>query len=405
MRVETTFNMRIYFLILFLSLLPGKTHVFASPELPTNIQYSRQFLYDIAAAPASKVVPTNLPDWIPTRENVEVPSPRKRGKRGGVRNRLRKRGFRPSLPVITLSNVRSLHNKVDEIRALKRYCNYFRNSGMICLTETWLNPDITNENIAIDGFDIARLDRSYEHTSKRRGGGICVYVNKRWCTNFTVKHSICNKDVELLCVSFRPFYLPREFNQVHLFLVYVAPDADGNQATQHIQDIVGEMEALSPDSPKIILGDFNHCRLENSLPNYCQAIDKPTRGENILDRCYCSIQNAYKCIVRPPIGLSDHNVVHLLPKYRQKLKTQKPAKKIVQVWNNEATEKLQTCFQISDWDVFFEASDNLNGIADTINDYVVFCQNLHVQSKTVRIYPNNKPWITRQLRAIVKVAF
>lgn len=136
MRVETTFNMRIYFLILFLSLLPGKTHVFASPELPTNIQYSRQFLYDIAAAPASKVVPTNLPDWIPTRENVEVPSPRRRGKRGGVRNRLRKRGFRPSLPVITLSNVRSLHNKVDEIRALKRYCNYFRNSGMICLTET-----------------------------------------------------------------------------------------------------------------------------------------------------------------------------------------------------------------------------------------------------------------------------
>lgn len=193
MRVETTFNMRIYFLILFLSLLPGKTHVFASPELPTNIQYSRQFLYDIAAAPASKVVPTNLPDWIPTRENVEVPSPRRRGKRGGVRNRLRKRGFRPSLPVITLSNVRSLHNKVDEIRALKRYCNYFRNSG---------------ENIAIDGFDIARLDRSYymntlvrdegeEYVSMSTNAGVQIllsnirFVTKMWnCSVCHFVHSI-----------------------------------------------------------------------------------------------------------------------------------------------------------------------------------------------------------------------
>ena len=304
--------------------------------------------------------------------------------------------------MITLSNTRSLSNKVDEIRALTRYCNDFRNSSIICMTETWLNSGITNENIAIDGFDIARLDRSFEQTKKRRGGGICIYVNKRWCTNFTVKHSICNEDVEMLCVSFRPFYLPREFNQVHVFLVYIAPDANENQSARYIQDIVGEMEAQSPDSPKIILGDFNHCHLEISMPNYCQVVDKPTRGENILDRCYCSIPDAYKSTVRPGIGLSDHNVVHLLPKYRQKLKTHKVVKKEVQVWNNEAIEKLQTCFQITDWDVLFCASDNINEIADTINAYVVFCQNLHIQNKTVRVYPNNKPWITSKLKDIIK---
>ena len=304
--------------------------------------------------------------------------------------------------MITLSNTRSLSNKVDEIRALTRYCNDFRNSSIICMTETWLNSGITNENIAIDGFDIARLDRSFEQTKKRRGGGICIYVNKRWCTNFSVKHSICNEDVEMLCVSFRPFYLPREFNQVHVFLVYIAPDANENQSARYIQDIVGEMEAQSPDSPKIILGDFNHCHLENSMPNYCQVVDKPTRGENILDRCYCSIPDAYKSTVRPGIGLSDHNVVHLLPKYRQKLKMHKVVKKEVQVWNNEAIEKLQTCFQITDWDVLFCASDNINEIADTINAYVVFCQNLHIQNKTVRVYPNNKPWITSKLKDIIK---
>ncbi|KAJ8364456.1 hypothetical protein SKAU_G00132870 [Synaphobranchus kaupii] len=42
---------------------------------------------------------------------------RKRGRRGGIRNRLRRRYTRPPLPSIILSKLRSLNNKVDEIRA------------------------------------------------------------------------------------------------------------------------------------------------------------------------------------------------------------------------------------------------------------------------------------------------
>ena len=40
---------------------------------------------------------------------------RKRGKRAGVLNRLRSRSFKPPLPSIFLSNVRSLNNKADEL--------------------------------------------------------------------------------------------------------------------------------------------------------------------------------------------------------------------------------------------------------------------------------------------------
>ena len=141
---------------------------------------------------------------------------------------------------------------------------------------------------------------------------------------------------------------------MYVFLIYIAPDADENEWVRHIQNMVGEMESQSPDSPKIILGDFNHCRLENVMPNFCQVIDKPTRGENILDRCYSSIQDSYKSVIRPAIGNADHNVVHLLPKYRQKLKTHKVIKKEVKVRDNDAIDKLQTCFLITHWDVFFE---------------------------------------------------
>ena len=41
---------------------------------------------------------------------------------------------------------------------------------------------------------------------------------------------------------------------------------------------------------------------------------------------------------RPALGSSDHNVILLLPKYRQKFKTHKIPTKTIQVWNNDSLE-------------------------------------------------------------------
>lgn len=41
---------------------------------------------------------------------------RKRGSKGGIRNRLRRRGSKLPLPAFPLSNVRSLWNKMDELK-------------------------------------------------------------------------------------------------------------------------------------------------------------------------------------------------------------------------------------------------------------------------------------------------
>ncbi len=158
-----------------------------------------------------------------------------------------------------------------------------------------------------------------------------MYVNNQWCSNFKVRTTVCNSNIELLCVSFRPYYLPREFNQVHIFLVYIRPDADANEAAGVIYDIVQRMEDSSPDSPKFILGDFNHCNLSGTFPHYFQYVDEATRGDNILDRCYGSVKDAYKSIIRPGSGRSDHDIVHLLPKYKQKLKTEKPREKAIRI--------------------------------------------------------------------------
>ena len=159
------------------------------------ITYDQRVLHELAGAVASRVTPMNLPSWVPTRNDSWTAPPdqrrhRRRGRKGGVRQRVKRRGQRPPLPILTLSNLRSVRNKIDEIRTGCKYFSEFRDSSILCFTETWLSNDIPNDIIDIDGFDILRLDRSQTATNKSKGGGICMYVNKRWCQNFQIKKSI-----------------------------------------------------------------------------------------------------------------------------------------------------------------------------------------------------------------------
>ena len=163
------------------------------------------------------------------------------------------------------------------------------------------------------------------------------------------------------------------------------------------------MEHTSPDSPKIILGDINHCEqpLSDMFSSYCRCVHDAMRGNNVLDdQCLCSVPDSYKTIIRPGIGNSDHNVVHLLPKYKQMLKTVKPVRKEVKAWNESNVQSLKACLADTDWEVFDE--ENINLSCDVINDYIQFCVNMHVPTKCIKLYPNQKPWISKELRNLLK---
>ena len=153
-----------------------------------RISYEPKFMYELNTADSPGIQPPDLPAWVPLRgdENTGCApnqSRRKRGKKGGVRQRVRRRGNRPPLPTITMANLRSISNKIDEIRGSARYICDFRESSLLCFTETWLTPSIPSDAIDIDGFQLIRLDRSQTTTQKSKGGGVCIYMNENWCTN------------------------------------------------------------------------------------------------------------------------------------------------------------------------------------------------------------------------------
>ncbi|KAK0156583.1 hypothetical protein N1851_000015 [Merluccius polli] len=60
---------------------------------------------------------------------------RKLGSRGGIRRRVRARGFKPPLPTIILSDVRALRNKIDELHAATQHLFEYRDSCILCFSE------------------------------------------------------------------------------------------------------------------------------------------------------------------------------------------------------------------------------------------------------------------------------
>ncbi len=314
--------------------------------------------------------------------------------------KLCQRRLRTPLPSIHLSNLRSLPNKTDKLLLLSRTNKDFSNSAALCFTETWLNDTIPDSVLHLPNFQLIRSDREAESTGKSRSGGMCFYINVRWCTDVTVLKKMYCSDLETLFINCKPFYSPREFCSFILVSVYIPPQAHARSAVQKLADLITDTEQQHPDSVLIILGDFNKANLSRELPKYRQHITCPTRDSNILDHCYTAIKDAYHSVPRAALGLSDHCLVHLIPTYRQKLKSAKPVLRTVKRWTNEAEQDLKACFDLTDWTVFEASANDLGELTKTVTSYISFCEDMCIPTRTHLAYNNDKPWFTAKLRQL-----
>ncbi len=134
--------------------------------------------------------------------------------------------------------------------------------------------------------------------------------------------------------------------------------------------------------------------------NWACSSKTPLRGDRVLDHCFSPFRDAYKSLPRPPFGKSDHSSVLLLPAYRQKLNREAPALRTIQCWSDQSDAILQDCFDHVDRDMFRAASDDdIEAYSDTVTCFIRKCVEDVVPSKTICIYPNQKPWINSDVRA------
>ncbi|PIK51595.1 hypothetical protein BSL78_11519 [Apostichopus japonicus] len=211
-------------------------------------------------------------------------------------------------------------------------------------TETWLNDNITDESMYIDGFKLLRGDRNLDLAAKQKGGGRGCKGSKHGHTGLGIAHP-------------------------YAFIV--------------------------------IDGDFNHTNLKKTGVHYYQHVNCPTREEATLDLCYSNVKDAYNAVSISPLGESDHNLVILYPRHRPIVLRQKPAVITVQQWSQESLDQLQSTLDTTDWDMFIRSSSDIDELTDAITGYVNFCVDCSVPTKQVKVYPNNKPWITSTVKSVI----
>ncbi|XP_024121111.1 uncharacterized protein LOC112142095 [Oryzias melastigma] len=341
------------------------------------------------------------PSWfpIPSRGTRRRRRRRKRGRRAGALARLRRLPLKPPLPSLFLSNARSLLNKMDELRLQVATDNCVKDVCALLITETWLQHSVPDSAIELAGYTALRRDRTAD-SGKSRGGGVCVYVNNSWCTNTVTIDSQCSPDIEYLTVKCRPFYLPREFTAVMVTAVYIPPDANANSAMEILHARISNQQSQYPDAVQIIAGDFNHADLKTSLPKFYQHVKCATRGNNTLDKVYSNVKMGYRARPQPHLGLSDHLSLLLIPAYVPVRKTAPILTRTVPTWPDDASQRLQDCFERTDWEVF--EHQDLENFTDSVLCYIKNCVETVTVNKLIRVYPNQKPWMTQEVKQLLR---
>ncbi len=136
--------------------------------------------------------------------------------------------------------------------------------------------------IQLDQLTCYRADRALVEGGKRRGGGLCVYINDAWCRDAVVVCKHCSPLVEFMIIKCRPFYIPREYTAILLVAVYIPPSSNNNNRSETLNDLyqhISEQQTAHPDAFLILAGDFNQEDLKSGFPKIHQHVDFPTRGK------------------------------------------------------------------------------------------------------------------------------
>lgn len=117
-----------------------------------------------------------------------------------------------------------------------------------------------------------------------------------------------------------------------------------------------------------------------------------TRENKTLDLLYANVKEGYSSTPLPPLGRSDHNIVYLKPLYTPHVQQQSVSTRTVRRWTSESEEALRDCFETTAWDDFCDSfGEDLDGLTDFITEYIHFFQDIVAPTRTVKIFPNNKP--------------
>ena len=129
-----------------------------------------------------------------------------------------------------------------------------------------------------------------------------------------------------------------------------------------------------------------------------------TRCDQILDLIITSLPNLYEnnsVEMRPPFGLSDHNVIMLHPKSRSPLAS---SRRTVRKRDTQSSRRndLFRCLSSCDWSI-------LNSLTNCEEKIKLFADLIRIELdsimplKTFKLHINDQQWITAEFKKLIKL--
>ena len=173
--------------------------------------------------------------------------------------------------------------------------------------------------------------------------------------------------------------------------------------TNHITQSVTHIRHHHPYCGIMILGDFNQLpdhRIKSQL-HLKQIVQKPTRGNAILDKLFTNMTEFYSdAVVSAPVGRSDHDVVITYPGQGQSY--HKGQIKSFTTRVNGQNERAMFAHQLQQ--IKWESLYHTDPVADKEAFFTSAIQNLyevHFPVKEIKLHEKDKPWITEQYKNLI----
>ena len=301
-------------------------------------------------------------------------------------------------------NIRSLLRHKDETFF------YLGQSDVICLSETWLNPNTDDPLITQVGYKYIRQDRTYGNL----GGGLLIYVKEPIApfVDMLPEFSHTDKLGEELWVQINK---PGRKKTI-LGLIYRPPSGKGDQFIARMNDTLNKIGTIYNllQVELMVLGDFNvnYALTQNAMrvqlntimcdSGLRQVIRNPTRVTNKTSSLIDLIFTNIKPILISETGvmnicISDHMPVYI----SRKAPRHKHPKKVVasRRYENFTKEKLGAAlFNNPRWLEFWEVKQDPNKLWGILIDIIRSSIDELCPIRNIVIRSDQLPWVDKDLR-------
>ena len=215
-----------------------------------------------------------------------------------------------TVPSLVSTNVRSLFAKISDLTCSLN-TRIHSNTCVACIQETWLNQNVEDALVQIDGFVCYRQDR--QHSRKKTGGGVATYINTSWSGKSEVIFSFSEKSIDCLSVRCHPRF--SRFKSTIITNVYIAPSCSQSDISSFFDHYIPFLVPILDENLHLVVGDFNHANIFPLLSfGLSDLSHSPTRGNSILDKMITNHPNLFSLKLMAPVSTSDHCVLLLRPK-------------------------------------------------------------------------------------------